>query len=556
MSDRFGAYQLVRYLAAGGMADLYLARGPKSDADLVLKRIQPRHADKTRVVKMFIDEGRIAQSLDHPNIVRVVDVGNEAGAWYIAMEYIAGHDLIAIARRGVEAGRFLPRVLAVGVAAQVASGLAYAHSRAAADGTPLSIVHCDISPGNVVVSWRGTAKIVDFGIARATIALRAEDGAAGKYQYMAPEQVRGGAVDARADLFSLGVILYELTLRKRLFRGAPEQVRRKVLEGRIPRPREIDPTYPEALERILAKLLARDPEARFPSAAAVRTELRAYLATQSAGWTKRDLARYMRDLFHAPVGAGAAFGEFSSDDDDELRLEHAMPALADDDADVEADPDEPDESSPFSSAFAATLGGPAGTAEPTVRAPIPSFGADEPAPAHTLEPTVRAELPHLALSMSFAEPTVLTPPPGSMIEAQSKARSDEPTLAMAPKVALPDESIPIEVGPLEAAGRSAVGELRAGARRDRAADHARIEIGGETAVVRMPERPVAGESATAIVRLPDAATPHPTLAAQGDGTTEVRTVRRTPRRISAAAVIGVCALLAAAVLALMLIFSR
>ncbi len=169
--ERYGDYQLVRYLTAGGMADLYLAESPRHDGYLVVKKIQPRYVEMTRVVRMFIDEGRIAQALEHPNIVRIVDVGQELGTYYIAMEYIAGRDLLAICRRGVEVGSFLPRHLAVAILSQALRGLVYAHEKRDESGNALKVIHCDVSPGNIVLSWGGTAKIVDFGIARATTAI-------------------------------------------------------------------------------------------------------------------------------------------------------------------------------------------------------------------------------------------------------------------------------------------------------------------------------------------------------------------------------------------------
>src|SRR6185369_11104043 len=145
--EKYGEYELTRYLTAGGMADLWLAQSPRFPTDLVIKKIQPRYVEMTRVVKMFIDEGRIAQALDHPNIVKVVDVGHENGTYFIAMEYIPGRDLLAICHR------------AVAILAQAARGLVYAHEKEDADGTPLHGVHCDISPGNIVVGWGGTVKL-------------------------------------------------------------------------------------------------------------------------------------------------------------------------------------------------------------------------------------------------------------------------------------------------------------------------------------------------------------------------------------------------------------
>ena len=300
-ASRFGDYELLRYFTAGGMADLYLAKNRRfGDRQLILKRIQSRYLGHSRVVKMFIDEGRIARLLEHPNVVRVLDVGQADGNWYIAMEHIQGHDLVALARRSAEADLRIPRPVAVGVLTQVAAGLAYAHSRTDDGGRSLRIIHCDVSPGNVVIAFSGVAKIVDFGIARATIAAREEGGVAGKYNYMAPEQVRGERFDARADLFPLGVMLHELTVGRRLFRGRPEVVMRRVCEDPIPLPSDLAPGYPPALERIVMRLLERDPAARYPSAAQALEDLRAYLREGEDGWDSPAIARYLRSLFTAP----------------------------------------------------------------------------------------------------------------------------------------------------------------------------------------------------------------------------------------------------------------
>jgi serine/threonine protein kinase len=325
--QRYGEYELIRYLTAGGMADLWLARSQRFTGDLVVKKIQPRYVEMTRVVKMFIDEGRIAQALDHPNIVKVLDVGHEAGTYFIAMEYIPGRDLLAVCRRGVEVGNFLPRHLAVAILAQAARGLVYAHEKAAVDGTPLRVVHCDISPGNIVVGWGGTVKLVDFGIARATIMLRqSDDTVAGKYNYMAPEQIRGEAVDQRADLFALGIILYELTVGKRLFRGRPEQVIRLVLDEPIPKPTELRPDFPASLETIILRALERDPARRYQSARELRTDLMAWLAETGLSHDKRRIAEYLRSIFELKKQRDAdEFAGGERDDDEELQLESALP---------------------------------------------------------------------------------------------------------------------------------------------------------------------------------------------------------------------------------------
>jgi serine/threonine-protein kinase len=324
-AGRCGDYRFDRYLAAGGMADLYLAHHPSYGArPLVVKRIQPRYLEHERVVRMFLDEGRIAQALDHPNIVRVVDVGQCDGNYYIAMEYIPGHDLVAVTRRAAEAGLPVPRSVALGIVEQVAAGLDYAHARTDADGRPLRIVHCDVSPGNVVVATSGVAKIVDFGIARATIALREEQGTAGKYGYMAPEQIKGEPVDARADLFSLGVILWELCVGARLFRGRPEVVMREVIEAPIARPSERVPGFPATVEALLFALLERDRERRLGSAARLVRELRAERDRGEEVADREAIARWLAGLWRAPRRASG---------EDELPgeevVEHGMPESPD-----------------------------------------------------------------------------------------------------------------------------------------------------------------------------------------------------------------------------------
>jgi serine/threonine-protein kinase len=342
--QRFGPYELVTYFAAGGMADLYIARRADYDGDLILKKIQTRYLDYTKVVKMFVDEGRIAQALDHPNIVKVVDVGQVDGTYFIAMEYIRGHDLLAVCRRGVEVGNFLPRHLAVAILVQALRGLQHAHEKVGPDGQPLRVVHCDISPGNIVLGWGGTAKIVDFGISRATIQLRAEDhSVAGKYNYMAPEQIKGEPVDARADIFAIGILLYELTTGKRLFRGRPEQVMRLVVEEPIARPTDVRADYPPALERVVMRALERDPNARYQTARAMRDELMIWLAEAGLPHGKRQLAIYLREAFGSEkTQESEEFG--TAEGDAELILEKSLPTTASGvrQLPLEVDPEEPE----------------------------------------------------------------------------------------------------------------------------------------------------------------------------------------------------------------------
>jgi serine/threonine-protein kinase len=304
-----GDYRLVRYLGGGGMADLYLVEGPSPPRPLVLKRLQRRFLEHPQVVRRFIEEGRILARIEHPNVVRLHTAGEHESGPYLVLEYIAGPDLGAVIDQAGERGLPLPCALAAGIVDQVARGLDCVHRLDAAEERPFGWVHGDVSPGNVMLSWGGTAKLLDFGVARRADLPRdgeGEAGPAGNVRYMAPEQIRGEAVDMRADLFSLGVILFELVVGQRLFAGPPAAVMYKVCEGAIPRPRELRPEIPEALETLLLRLLARDRSARPPSAAALRDELHRYLASEGAGAGADDVARYLRQLFPPPEGPNAA----------------------------------------------------------------------------------------------------------------------------------------------------------------------------------------------------------------------------------------------------------
>lgn len=305
--ERIGPYRVLRYLTAGGMADLYLCRDSREGPDappLVLKRVQTRYLGEPRVLAMFRDEAQIGRLLDHPNIVHTHEIGESGGYLYIAMEYIEGHDLIEILRTATQRRIAVPRDIGVALCAQVARALAYAHDLRDAEGRSLEIVHCDVSPGNIMISWRGAVKLVDFGVSRAKIPLYCPDrGVAGKYNYMAPEQIMGGRIDRRADLFALGVILYELTCGQRLFRGKPEAVMQQVVGHDIAPPRQVLPDYPPELEAIVVKALQRDPQKRYPTAEALRVDLAAFLSRSSKtgrAHGKRELGRFLRTVFGVP----------------------------------------------------------------------------------------------------------------------------------------------------------------------------------------------------------------------------------------------------------------
>src|SRR5262245_36890123 len=261
LGRQVGRYRIVRHLASGGMAELYIARQEAMggfEKEIVLKTLHTKYAESPRVVSMFLDEARLAAKLNHQSIVHVYDVADEDGVKYIAMEYIHGENLTDIVRRGIAVDKYLPLEHAVHIARQTAAGLGYAHGRREPDGRQLRIVHRDVSPTNILVSYEGQIKIVDFGIARIQDELREESGIIpGKASYMSPEQVRGDPVDYRSDIFSLGIILYELTLGQRLFRGPPEVVMKRIVEDKVPPPTAIHRDYPPALELIVMRALEK-----------------------------------------------------------------------------------------------------------------------------------------------------------------------------------------------------------------------------------------------------------------------------------------------------------
>src|SRR5450755_3328143 len=222
-----GPYELVERVATGGMAEVYLARraGPHGFQKVVaVKRILPQLAKDTDFVAMFVDEARVCARLSHPNIVQVFDFGEEGGELYMAMEYVDGTTGARLIRAAAAKGEELPLDVCLHLALSVLRGLEYAHSARDEDGKPLSLVHRDVSPGNVLIDRSGAVKLTDFGIARAAVIERRTDAGQlkGKLGYMSPEQVVGRELDARSDLFTLGIVLAEMITLRPLFSGGRE----------------------------------------------------------------------------------------------------------------------------------------------------------------------------------------------------------------------------------------------------------------------------------------------------------------------------------------------
>jgi len=279
-----GTYHLLAQLAAGGMAEIWLAHRGKADGKselVVVKKMLERLAGDKKYLEMFIDEARVTSRLDHPNIVRVIETGRSRGSVFIILEYLEGESLGYLARKASEQERHLPPELAAGIAAQVCDALEYAHRAVDARGKPLHIIHRDISPGNIIVLYNGRVKLVDFGIAQAAdkMHLTRTGVTKGKLAYMSPEQATGRKLDGRSDIFSLGIVLWELLARKRLFHHEVElHTLRAIAACEIPSIREIRPDVPAELEAVAVRALAKTPKERFATAgqmgAALRTSLR------------------------------------------------------------------------------------------------------------------------------------------------------------------------------------------------------------------------------------------------------------------------------------------
>lgn len=292
-------------LARGGMAAIYIGRTTgigSFERNVVLKVID--QATDSAMVQMFLEEARLAACLNHQNVAQVFEVGEDRGIHYLAMEFVHGQDLHGLLASAKSANRPIPLDLALTIVAGAAAGLDHAHNRRSASGTPLGIVHRDISPSNIMVGYDGSVKLLDFGIAKATsLPPRTESGVIkGKFAYMAPEQCRSQDVDRRSDIFALGIILYEITTQHRCFRADSDfDTMRRIVTGDFIRPSRVVKNYPAELEAIVMKALAIDPNRRFQSAAALLEALEAFMMASHMSVSAMTIRRFMRDLFGEPA---------------------------------------------------------------------------------------------------------------------------------------------------------------------------------------------------------------------------------------------------------------
>jgi serine/threonine protein kinase/CheY-like chemotaxis protein len=302
--EEYGNYFLLEKIAIGGMAELFKAqqRGVQGFQKIVaIKRILPHFSDNEDFVTMFIDEAKLAAQLTHPNIVQIFDLGKAGSSYYIAMEYVNGRDLRTLLRKVREYSLPFPEQAAAFVVMKVAAALDYAHRKRGFDDRELKLVHRDISPQNVILSTEGAVKLVDFGIAKA--ASKASHTVAGalkgKLLYMSPEQATGQPLDNRSDLYSLGLVLFELLTGERCFQADSELgVLEKVRLGRISDLHMLNPNVSKEMGAIVNRALQKSVDHRYPSARFMERDLRDYLQRQGAPIAEHDMAEYMNALLH------------------------------------------------------------------------------------------------------------------------------------------------------------------------------------------------------------------------------------------------------------------
>lgn len=327
--SRLGDNELVLRIGRGGMATVWVARerhaDPARERLVAVKAMLAELADEPEFTRMFIDEVRLVRSIRHPNVVEIFDVGESDGVMWMSMEWVQGESLHTII---AEAGkrRAIPPEIAVRIIADVAAGLHAAHELRDSGGALRGVVHRDVSPHNILIGTNGAIKLVDFGVAKALGRISESTRAGqlkGKFGYMSPEQALGRPVDRRSDVFSLGIVLFELTTSRRLFRGESDvETLKLVISGQVPRPSSIDANYPPELERIAMRALERDPRLRYQTAAEFEQDLRGFLkaervvvpASGIAGLLKRVVGERIEQRRRAiraalkKIGSGGASG--------------------------------------------------------------------------------------------------------------------------------------------------------------------------------------------------------------------------------------------------------
>jgi tRNA A-37 threonylcarbamoyl transferase component Bud32 len=303
LPEQFGKYSLLGHLATGGMAEVWLARQlglHGFEKIVVIKRARPDLTDAD-TTKRFLDEARLVATLEHPNIAQVYEIGFVNGSYFFVMEYVDGADLRRLIETALSRQRWISLGDALYIITHVCTALHYAHEKRDLDGRALQIIHRDVSPSNVLISHDGAIKVCDFGIAKAH-SRKSEDTQSGvlkgKFSYMSPEQCQSQPIDRRSDVFSIGILLYELTTLSKLFRGKSDYALiRKIIDDPVPAPSARIPGYPRELEAIVMKALAKSPADRYPTAQALQLDLEAFAREHKLAMSSIGIARLMGELF-------------------------------------------------------------------------------------------------------------------------------------------------------------------------------------------------------------------------------------------------------------------
>lgn len=309
--EQFGKYLLLEKVAAGGMAEIYLARSNAANGlnkFFAIKRILPQYSSNEEFVNMFKEEAKVAINLNHSNVVSIYDFGVDSGQFFLLMEYVEGRNLRQIINELKKTNKSFSIDQALFLIKETAAGLDHAHRCTdSTSGRPLNITHRDMSPQNIMVSFEGEVKVIDFGIAKAETDGEATKAGTlkGKFSYMSPEQAEGLPIDPRTDVFALGIVLWELLANDRLFTGSNEAaILRKVRDCQIPLIRKINPTVPVELERIVMKALAKDRNVRYQTAANLHRDLNRFLNTQYPEFSAHDFSTYVKECFKSAYQDG------------------------------------------------------------------------------------------------------------------------------------------------------------------------------------------------------------------------------------------------------------
>jgi serine/threonine-protein kinase len=302
--QKVGRYEILAEIASGGMATVYLGRlatAPGFERQVAIKKLHPHLERQQDFVEMFLDEARIVARLHHPNVVQTLEFGADEGGHFLVMDYVEGPTLAKMLAKAATMGDRIPASIAVRVALDALAGLHAAHELVGEDGRLLNVVHRDVSPQNILVSVDGSARITDFGVARANerLAVTRTGQLKGKLSYMAPEQARGEPTDRRADVFAMGVILWEMLAGRRLFRGKADteaETLTKVLYGDITRVSAVHPEIHPLLDAICARALERPLDARYPTCADFAEALEQAARSGVEVATPREVARYIEQM--------------------------------------------------------------------------------------------------------------------------------------------------------------------------------------------------------------------------------------------------------------------